>query len=77
MQNIKKKINGVVSCLPFAPLDTNWRLHSIGLTLLIDKYVDAKVQNKCPYVKRSLVIDTILEYNVLIFSWLGFVVLVV
>ena len=50
--------NGVVSCLPFAPLDTNWRLHSIGLTLLIDKYVDAKIQNKSPFVKRLYVIDT-------------------
>ena len=66
MQNLKN--NGVVSRLPFAPLDTNRRPHSSGLTLLIDKYVDAKVQNKCPFVKRPLVIDTSLEYNVLTFS---------
>jgi hypothetical protein len=50
--------NGVVSCLSFAPLDTNWRLHSLGLTLLIDKYVDAKVLNKKGLVKRPQVIDT-------------------
>jgi hypothetical protein len=52
------KNNGVVSCLPFAPLDTNWRLHSFGLTLLIDKYVDAKVVNKKTLVKRLQAIDT-------------------
>ena len=50
--------NGVVSCLPFAPLDTNWRLHCIGLTLLIDKYVDAKIQKKNSLVKRQYTIDT-------------------
>jgi hypothetical protein len=50
--------NGVVSCLSFAPLDTNWRLHSFGLTLLIDKYVDAKVLNKKGLVKRLQAIDT-------------------
>ena len=65
--------NGVVSCLSFAPLDTNWRLHCIGLTLLIDKYVDAKVRNKNALVKRSQVIDTTLEYNVLISNQLCFV----
>ena len=52
------KNNGVVSCLSFAPLDTNWRLHSFGLTLLIDKYVDAKVQKKNSFVKRQYAIDT-------------------
>ena len=50
--------NGVVSCLSFAPLDTNWRLHSFGLTLLIDKYVDAKVQKKNNFVKSQYAIDT-------------------
>ena len=50
--------NGVVSCLSFAPLDTNWRLHSVGLTLLIDKYVDAKVVNKKALVNSHHAIDT-------------------
>ena len=50
--------NGVVSCLPFAPFDTNWRPHFVGLTLLIDKYVDAKVQKKIRFVKRLQAIDT-------------------
>ena len=50
--------NGVVSCLPFAPLDINWRLHSVGLTLLIDKYVNAKVVNKKALVNSHHAIDT-------------------
>ena len=62
--------NGVVSCLSFAPLDTNWRPHCIGLTLLIDKYVDAKVRNKNTLVKRQQAIDTKQGYNPLISNWL-------
>ena len=50
--------NGVVSCLPFAPLDINWRFHSVRLTLLIDKYVDAKVVNKKALVNSHHAIDT-------------------
>ena len=48
-----------------------------GLTLLIDKYVDAKVQNKTGVVKRAMAIDISVECNALISNLLDFVVQVV